>query len=73
MKVTLDIQQTLLIEELERVLERFHVPYQTDVLEKQTVTEEKRQARKATLQKFKGGLAKYGTHYNPTKGEWYEQ
>lgn len=29
MKVTLDIQQTLLIEELERVFARFHVPYQT--------------------------------------------
>lgn len=29
MKVTLDIQQTFLIEELERLLARFHVPYQT--------------------------------------------
>lgn len=70
MKVTLDIQQTLLIEELERVLSRFYIPHQTDLLEKQTVTEAKRQARMATLQKFKGGLAKYGNSYTPTKGEW---
>lgn len=73
MKITLDIQQTLLIEQLEIVFQRFNVSYQTDILKKQTVTEEKRLARMATLQKFKGCLAKYGDSYTPTKGEWYEQ
>ncbi len=65
MKITLDIQQTLLIEELERVLSRFYIPHQTDMLEKQTVTEAKRQERKAILEKFKGGLVKYSYKTQP--------
>jgi hypothetical protein len=71
MKVTLDIQQTLLIEELERVLSHFHVPYQTDLLEKQTVTEAKRQARMNFFKTYQP-VGNKG-NYMPTKGEWYEQ
>jgi|GEM_PF-6169174 len=71
MKITLNIQQTLLLEELERVLTRFYIPTYTDLQEKQTVTEEKRQARMAFFKNYEpvGNLG----NYTPTKGEWYEQ
>jgi hypothetical protein len=73
MKITLDIDQKILLEEIEKVLERFKVPYETNLVEKQTITEEEMMKRKASLQKFKGCLAKYVNAYTPTKGEWYEQ
>ncbi|TAG88971.1 MAG: hypothetical protein EAZ20_07470 [Bacteroidetes bacterium] len=71
MKITLDIQQTLLIEQLEIVFERFYIPCATDILEKQTVTEAKRQARVNFFNNYKP-VGNKG-NYMPTKGEWYEQ
>jgi|APTNR8051073442_1049403.scaffolds.fasta_scaffold15255_3 hypothetical protein len=37
------------------------------------VSEEERKHRVKTLQRFKGGLKKYLTGYQPNKHDWYQQ
>ncbi len=37
------------------------------------ITKEERKRRAAVVSKFKGGLKKYFTGYQPGKHEWYQQ
>lgn len=70
MKITLDIEHALFLEEIEKVLVRFRMYYDTDLTEKQTITEQKRQARMKFFQNYKP-IGNKG-NYMPTKGECYE-
>lgn len=42
-------------------------------LDDSIVTDKEMQRRVKALQKFKGGLNKYSTDYQPVKHEWYQQ
>ncbi len=71
MKITLEVEHQLLLEQLEKVLMRFKIPYQTHLTASKTVSEEERQKRIQFFKNYKP-VGNKG-NYMPPEEEWYEQ